>query len=122
MADPHTYRLYIYLCHSKTIQIGALGRYNFPAGNYIYTGSARRNIEARIRRHCSENKKLRWHIDYLLHSTDASVVNVELSTEDECCLNQSTRGKVLIPGFGASDCNSGCGSHLKYIANLSGSE
>jgi len=118
MAEPQTYQLYIHLCRSVTIRVGALGSHRFPAGDYIYTGSARRNIEARVRRHCSDTKKLRWHIDYLLHTSAASVVGVELSTEPECQLNQSTGGDVLVPGFGASDCRAGCGSHLKYLRGL----
>ncbi len=114
--ESKTYQLHIQLCHSVTIKVGALGRFRFPAGDYIYTGSAKRNISARVRRHCRDTKKLHWHIDYLLHSPAASVVKVELSTEPECQLNQSTRGDVPAPGFGASDCHSGCGSHLKYVS------
>ncbi len=118
MAEPQSYQLHIHLSRSVTIRVGALGRRHFPAGNYIYTGSARRNIDARVHRHCSESKKLRWHIDYLLHSSAASIVKVELSAEPECRLNQSTSGDIPVPGFGASDCRSGCGSHLKLIGQL----
>ena len=117
MAELQTYQLHIHLCRSVSIQVGALGRYRFPAGDYIYTGSAKRNISARVRRHCSDSKKLRWHIDYLLHNPAASIIKVELSAEPECRLNQSTCGDIPVPGFGASDCRSGCGSHLKYIVS-----
>ena len=117
MAELQTYQLHIHLCRSVSIQVGALGCYRFPAGDYIYTGSAKRNISARVRRHCSDSKKLRWHIDYLLHNPAASIIKVELSAEPECRLNQSTCGDIPVPGFGASDCRSGCGSHLKYIVS-----
>ncbi len=116
MLEPSTYQLHIYLGRDVTIRIGALGTFHFPAGDYIYTGSAKRNIEARIRRHRRREKRLHWHIDYLLYQPDASVVDVTLSSQPECRLNQSTPGKILVPGFGASDCRQCCGSHLKYIA------
>jgi len=116
MTGPCTYQLRIRLRRTAIIRIGALGRHRFPAGDYIYTGSARRHIEARIRRHCRKEKKLRWHIDYLLNHPDASVVDTLLSSEAECALNQSVGGEIPVPGFGASDCRHGCGSHLKYIA------
>ena len=115
MNSPCTYQLHIRLSSSITIQIGALGSFRFPPGRYLYTGSARRNIEARIRRHCSDRKKLHWHIDYLLHHPAASVVSVTRSRTPECELNQGVTGEVPVPGFGASDCSNGCTSHLKLI-------
>lgn len=113
--QPQTYQLYIRLASNCELAIGRLGLFRFPAGTYIYTGSARRNMEARIRRHLSREKRLRWHIDYLLASPAAEVVAVERYTESECALNRQTAGRVLIPGFGTSDCRKGCGSHLKYL-------
>ena len=98
------------------LTIGKLGVFNFPAGRYVYTGSAKRNIEARIARHLRQEKKLKWHIDYLLASSSASVIKVTKSTIAECELNRHTRGVNLVKGFGASDCCAGCGSHLKYDA------
>lgn len=95
--------------------VGKLGVFDLPAGEYCYTGSARRNLEARIARHCSSSKKRRWHIDYLLLAPGVSVVGVERFATPECALNQQQRGKILIPRFGASDCHAGCGSHLKYL-------
>jgi Uri superfamily endonuclease len=49
----------IRIARSKTITIGRLGRFRFPAGLYTYTGSAKRNLEARIRRHLSRANRLR---------------------------------------------------------------
>lgn len=115
LESPCTYQLHIHLSRSITIPVGALGNCHFPAGKYLYTGSARRNMEARIRRHCSKNKKLRWHIDYLLRHSAASVVSVTRSTTPECKLNQAVAGEIPVPGFGASDCRNGCISHLKLI-------
>ena len=120
LADPDlvTYQLGIRLAQPQTITIGRLGTFRFPAGHYIYTGSARRNLVARVRRHLSKTKKLRWHIDYLLTSPAASVDNVELFTQAECALNQQLSGDIIVPGFGASDCRARCGSHLKLIESL----
>jgi len=110
-----TYQLHIQLTRSVAITVGRLGRFHFPAGQYIYTGSAKRNLEARIQRHLSKHKKLRWHIDYLLTHRDVQVVQVQRSRKEECDWNQKTSGKIIVAGFGASDCRAGCGSHLKYV-------
>ena len=109
------YQLQIQLTRPVTITVGRLGRFQFPAGQYIYTGSAKRNLEARIQRHLSKHKKRRWHIDYLLVHPATLVIRVERSAKAECAWNQQTTGKILAPGFGASDCRQGCGSHLKFI-------
>jgi Uri superfamily endonuclease len=110
-----SYQLDIILVHPARLSIGQFGIYDFPAGHYVYTGSAKLNIEARIARHLRQDKKLKWHIDYLLASRHASVTKVTRFAQAECELNQNTAGKVLITGFGASDCHAGCGSHLKYL-------
>jgi len=110
-----SYQLAVTLSAPARIMIGRLGVFDFPAGHYIYTGSARRNLEARIARHQRRHKRLRWHIDYLLAAPQAAVTGVERFARTECELNRLTAGKVLIAGFGASDCRAGCGSHLKYI-------
>lgn len=108
-----TYQLSIHLSRSVSIQVGRLGRFTFPAGDYVYTGSAKRNLIARVRRHLSNEKKLRWHIDYLLASRYAKVKHVSLSSRPECQCNQAVLGEVVVKGFGASDCQALCGSHLK---------
>lgn len=95
------------------VAVGRFGIIEFPVGLYCYTGSARRNFEARVRRHLSAEKTLRWHIDYLLAAPGVTIVEVRRYAEEECRVNQATPGEVLIPGFGASDCRSGCGAHLK---------
>lgn len=110
-----TYQLHIELAQDVAIQVGRLGRFRFPAGCYRYTGSARRNLVARVRRHLSNDKKLRWHIDYLLMAKGARITHVSLSAETECDCNGQVAGRIIVPGFGASDCRASCGSHLKYL-------
>ncbi len=113
-AGDTTYQLLIRIDRDIRIRIGALGKQDFPAGNYVYTGSARRNLVSRIRRHLSRDKRLRWHIDYLLADPHVHVTGVVTSTRKECDWNHSVKGSVPVPGFGASDCRSGCGAHLRY--------
>ncbi len=116
MSNFVTYQLLIALQQPARIAIGKLGWFDFPAGQYVYTGSAKKNIEARIARHLAKDKKLRWHIDYLLNCSYASVIKVSRFVEAECQINQKTSGQTLFAQFGASDCHAGCISHLKYIA------
>jgi Uri superfamily endonuclease len=112
---PISYQLLIELPRPATITVGRLGTFQFAAGRYLYTGSARRNFEARIARHLRREKTLRWHIDYLLAAPGARVTEVRRSTREECALNQASTGAVAVTGFGASDCRAACGSHLKYL-------
>jgi Uri superfamily endonuclease len=111
-----TYRLFIQVSRPISLEVGRLGRHSFPAGRYVYTGSAKRNLAARVRRHISNEKKLRWHIDYLLASRFAKIVHVDVSEHPECEWNHAVEGRVIVKGFGASDCHACCGSHLKLIA------
>lgn len=110
-----SYQLRIDVARPVRITVGRLGRFLFPAGRYVYSGSAKRNIDARLARHLRKEKAMRWHIDWLLASSGVRVVSVVRSGEAECTLNQKIKGIILVPGFGSSDCRSGCGSHLRYL-------
>jgi Uri superfamily endonuclease len=110
-----SYQLLIDVARPLRCTIGSLGVFDVAAGRYLYTGSARRNLEARIARHLRQNKTMRWHIDYLLKSPGVRVLEVTRSRRGECALNQSARGAIAIAGFGASDCRAGCRAHLKYL-------
>ncbi|MBM4200453.1 MAG: DUF123 domain-containing protein, partial [Gammaproteobacteria bacterium] len=57
-----SYQLHIVVPEPVTVRVGALGLCDFPAGRYVYTGSARRNLSARIRHHLAAEKGQRWHI------------------------------------------------------------
>ena len=107
----------IRVSRSVQVTVGRFGTFDFPAGWYVYTGSARRNFEARVRRHLSPHKTLRWHIDYLLAAPGVAIRDVRRTTEAECALNQQLLGEVIVAGFGASDCRAGCVSHLKRLAS-----
>ena len=110
-----TYQLVIRVYRRVEVTVGRLGTFTFPKGTYVYTGSAKRNFEARIARHLRKDKSLRWHIDYLLTALGVSVIEVRRASSAECELNQTIDGEIVAPGFGASDCKHGCGSHLKLL-------
>ncbi len=112
-----SYQLTIEVSAAVTLQIGRLGNFTFRPGVYLYSGSARRGLRSRINRHLRREKKLRWHIDYLLDSPVAEVRRVLISTRPECELVRKGGGLVVVPGFGASDCRSGCASHLRMVVN-----
>ncbi|MCU0973827.1 MAG: GIY-YIG nuclease family protein [Burkholderiales bacterium] len=112
---PIAYQLVIEIAQPTPIAIGSLGVCVFAAGRYVYTGSAVRNLEARIARHLSCAKTLHWHIDYLLNAPGVRVVDVRRFDEPECVVNQRTTGEIAVPRFGASDCRAKCGSHLKRL-------
>lgn len=110
-----SYQLTIEVAQPLRCVIGRLGEFDFPAGRWLYTGSARRALDARIERHLRAEKTLRWHIDYLLAQPGVAITRVLRSAVDECRLNQAAPGIVVVPGFGASDCRAGCGAHLRFL-------
>lgn len=113
--DVQTYQLLIRLAVPARVRVGRLGEFEFPAGRYIYTGSARRNLDARLARHRATAKTLRWHIDYLLAVPGAEIIATPCFAAAECAVNQNTDGVIVVPRFGAGDCRAGCGSHLKFL-------
>lgn len=115
MQQARTYQLVIDVAQTLRVAVGALGVHTFHPGRYVYTGSAKRNLEARVRRHLSRDKRLHWHIDYLLVAPGVSVAEVRRFVTAECALNRRTAGTLPVPGFGAGDCRAHCGSHLKYL-------
>ena len=110
------YILLIEIEEELLLTIGKLGTFQFKPGFYLYVGSARKNLQARINRHLRYDKKLHWHIDYLL--TEGEVTEVILIEEnEECRIANTLRGisevSFPVPGFGSSDCR--CPGHLFYI-------
>lgn len=110
-----SYQLRIDVPRRQRVRIGRLGEFEFPAGRYVYTGSATRNLAARVARHLRREKALRWHIDYLLAAPGVRIRRVINSPLPECALNRACRGRIVVAGFGSSDCACGCGAHLKYL-------
>lgn len=114
------YQLKIKINKNLTLKIGALGICHFAKGNYVYTGSAMKNLSQRLARHQSTDKKLHWHIDYLLANQEVKLVEVvsyPSEIEEECQHNQrliNEGAETPILGFGSSDCKV-CPSHLVKI-------
>ena len=116
------YLLYIRLKESQGIVIGSLGHIEFKKGFYIYIGSAKNGITRRVSRHLNNNKKIYWHIDYLLNNdlTDIrSVYYIEGNSYSECDISSiflDFLGQCSYPvkKFGCSDCR--CISHLYYFS------
>ena len=80
-----------------------------------------RNFSKRIARHQRKEKKLRWHIDYLLSHSEVELVEVVVypsEIKEECFYNQkliNKKAEVPVKGFGSSDCRE-CPAHLVKIS------
>lgn len=119
-----TYALFLQLEQDTSIVVGRLGTFAFPSGYYIYVGSALGSggLSARLARHQRRQKRLHWHIDYLLARARIIGVRTDASGERLECLWArkwlDTPGvQVIVPRFGASDC--ACPTHLLYSASAS---
>jgi len=103
---------------TQVIDIGRLGSLPIEPGFYVYSGSAfgPGGVDARVRRHLRGDKRLHWHIDYLLAVSDATRAWYVTGARRECEHARGLAeagGKVHLTGFGASDC--ACASHLLYF-------
>ncbi|MFQ5758606.1 MAG: DUF123 domain-containing protein [Candidatus Bathyarchaeia archaeon] len=122
-----TYTLIIFLSKEIRIKIGRLGVKSFPKGYYTYTGSAlgtgASSLKRRVSRHLRKTgKKKHWHIDFLLGHRDATVTAVvaaqtdrEMECELNCYIKRQGVARIPVSGFGSSDCNGNCQSHLLYF-------
>lgn len=91
---------------------------SFKKGDYIYIGSAKGCLEARLRRHLKKDKKSFWHIDYLLKDERTRISQIWIILKSIECETADVFDKEPIcelvkKGFGSSDCN--CLTHLFYI-------
>jgi Uri superfamily endonuclease len=121
-----TYVLALRLGRMESITVGRLGEIEFPAGWYLYAGSALGpgGLQARLARHQRRNatgKRLHWHIDYLRER--ASWGGAWICTSEkrlECTwaglLRRLPGTEIVARGFGASDCH--CPAHLVRAPDL----
>jgi Uri superfamily endonuclease len=112
-----SYIILLELKKDEKIQIGRLGCLFFNKGFYVYVGSALNGIEQRIKRHLRKNKKMHWHIDFLLKSGEIKeIFYIEDEMRKECIIaDKLSKGLEPILGFGCSDCK--CKSHLFHSKN-----
>jgi sugar fermentation stimulation protein A len=117
------YQLHLFLPEAVRVRVGKLGTFDFPAGRYLYTGSALNGLEQRLARHLRRKKKMHWHIDYLLRYARVERIDtVRTSRKRECELNgramNAPGARILAKGFGSSDCR--CPAHLVYLGPAPG--
>ena len=123
-----SYILVIYVSENMELIVGALGKISFEKGFYLYIGSGMGSngstaLETRVNRHIrpSTEKKIHWHIDYLLDHERSSINRLYLIPSLyrlECII---ARGIIVISDnfirdFGSSDCQ--CRSHLFYFKHF----
>jgi len=108
----------IYVSKNIEIRVGRLGEVFFKKGDYIYIGSAKGCLETRLQRHSRKEKRIFWHIDYLLKDERTQISQIwtidkkmECQTAEVVCQDPTT--EIIKKGFGSSDCN--CLTHLFYI-------
>ena len=123
--QPGTYVLLLDLPHPTAIDIGRLGRFEFPAGRYAYVGSARGpgGLAARVSRHLRSPKLSHWHIDYLRAKADPVEIWYAVGSQrKECAWATALAGlpsaTIPVPRFGASDCK--CLAHLIHLGESPG--
>ena len=109
-----SYVLLVELSTGKDIFVGKLGYVSFPKASYAYVGSAMNGLRARLARHLRGEKKLHWHIDYLLKEAEVKeIILCQGEERVECSLAQALAGKFQsVPGFGSSA--SRCQSRLYF--------
>ena len=116
-----TYVLLVSLERDRSITVGRLGVMTFSSGIYAYCGSAMAGYRGRVGRHFSKDKKIRWHIDYLLREAEpVGAFLVHGGEGVECSLGallSRLEGSEPVVGFGCSDCS--CVSHLYHIEEAS---
>ena len=113
------YALIIRLNDDASVNVGALGKVSLGKGVYVYVGSAQTNLEQRVKRHQRKEKRLFWHVDYLLNSDNSKVEEIlymegDKTAECQVAHEIGTHGEP-VTGFGCSDCH--CKSHLFRVEN-----
>jgi Uri superfamily endonuclease len=121
-----TYALHLHLLTAIQLNVGKLGEFNLPGGDYLYLGSAFNpgGLKARLGRHLRGGGILHWHIDYLRAEAMVNGYHYVIQDNDitptmqplECLWSQAVAtlpgARFHIPGFGAGDCRAGCPAHL----------
>ena len=117
-----SYVLLIELPEERVIATGSFKDINFQSGCYAYAGSALSGLGSRLSRHLKQDKKLHWHIDYLLQwASIRDIIICETEDRIECTIAENLSHRFNpVPGFGSSDCK--CASHLFFTGNGTGQE
>ena len=113
-----TYLLILKVTRNARIAVGRLEDTEFKRGLCLYIGSAKRGLDKRIARHRIKQKKLYWHIDYILSSEQISVLEVWTKEANEECaiahkVSTIPETEIVRNGIGSSDCK--CATHLYFF-------
>ena len=98
-------------------QIGKLGNVKFVKGFYVYAGSARKGLSARLARHKRKRKKIHWHIDHLIPQKMQIRKVFPIRRKD--AVEEAIAGELrricdgFVHGFGAGDSKQD--SHLTFF-------
>ena len=116
-----TYVLIVVVPQMKRLEIGRLGTYDLIPGFYAYVGSAfgPGGLRARIQHHLESTAQPHWHLDYLLAFAEPvevwyALAGRKLEQDLAEVLERSSRWRMTIPRFGASDYHRSRTSHLFY--------
>lgn len=105
-------------------RIGKAGCAAFPAGDYLYFGTAfgPGGLRARIKRHLRMEKKKFWHFDYIREFITPKAIFYSLENDLECEWCQAVlyviNVRIPMPAFGAKDCRRGCPAHFLLLESL----
>ncbi len=120
----------LWLGSPRRLDVGRLGEFLFPAGWYLYVGSAQGpgGVAARVRRHwrkAGDGKRLHWHVDHVRQAATWAGAWMRCSEERLECdwaarLRALDGARVVAAGFGASDCR--CAAHLLHVPALPATE
>jgi Uri superfamily endonuclease len=120
--DCGTYLLGLSISRELVLKVGKKGVFRIAPGYAYYAGSARRALKARVARHQKKRKPRHWHIDYLTARKEVKIEDVWIlpgTRTRECDLAKRLLAlpgaEVPVPGFGSSDCRSGCAAHLVWF-------
>ena len=119
-AEKGSYALLFSMRRARLIRIGQLGEEIFPAGFYVYFGSAQGygGVLARTKRYLIPSTVRHWHIDDLLPHVKIQGLWYTITAQNyECVWSQTAftllgEQGIVLRGFGASDCRKGCPAHL----------
>ena len=121
------YILVFHLAKATSITFDRKGtRHKFPAGWYLYVGSAcgvgglHRRL-ARHQRRIADGKKMHWNVDYFREH--ALLSELWYFETDDCrfehhwaqTVTDQMGATVPVPKFGASDCKADCSSHFFHL-------
>jgi Uri superfamily endonuclease len=118
VAHGGTYALIILTRNWLRLRIGKLGIHDFPPGYYVYVGSALAGLHGRLKHHLKPEKRLHWHIDYLLQQAIVAQIWFAYGEDrHECTWNailaELPGATPMVRGFGSSDCR--CYTHLTHF-------